>query len=117
MNMQISKKEWALQIISENVNDRRADVVKAMVDKMKITVANASYYYDRVFMAKSDRIKIEGEKKVNNKSNPIKDGAIFMINAIYDDGGKRKDAIACIVEELQITPANAAYYHDRVVFG
>ncbi len=40
--------------------------------------------------------------------------ALFFINELRYEKAKRKDMVQTLVEELSISPANAAYYIDRV---
>lgn len=40
--------------------------------------------------------------------------ALFFINELRYDNAKRKDIIDALVQELEITKANASYYVDRV---
>ena len=46
-----------------------------------------------------------------------RDIAVFFINELRYDGAKRKDIIEALVDQLQCSKANAAYYIDRVAKG
>jgi len=40
--------------------------------------------------------------------------ALFFINELRYENAKRKDIVETLMDHLQITKANAAYYMDRV---
>ena len=40
--------------------------------------------------------------------------ALFFLSELRYDGAKRKDIIDTLMDELQCSKANAAYYIDRV---
>lgn len=49
-----------------------------------------------------------------SNANTKRDTALFWIQELRNDNAKRKDIVETLMDQLQITKANASYYIDRV---